>query len=107
MHRGGKSSGFPQVSSMPSIRRFKGNSTSMTTRSAQRSYEIENLRKISSTASPFSARKNFTPISVSTIHSNEVNDDDESRDELRGFFTTFLILSKTKIYSNKFPIRRD
>lgn len=97
MQRGGRSSGFPSVSSMPSIRRFKnaGNSTPMT-RGALRSYEMENLRKISSTSSPFSARKNFSPISASTLHSNEDEaDDDESRDQLRGdesFITLFYLI---------------
>jgi hypothetical protein len=78
--------GFPKVSSMPSIRRFRNNMSS-TPKNPQRCYEMENLRKISSTASPFATKKNFTQISVSTIKTDDDDDDDddESRDQLGGF----------------------
>lgn len=93
MPRRDESSGFPQVSSMPSIRKNRNNPTSNW--STHRSNGAENLRKISSTANPFGTlKKSYPPISVSTMRSCESDDDDEAQDQLTGliYFITFLYL---------------
>jgi hypothetical protein len=85
--------GLPKVSSMPSFRRYR-NFVNSTPRNAQRCYEMENLRKISSTASPFTVKKNLTQTSVSTIKTNDDDDDDEndeSHDQLGGFLSIFFL----------------
>lgn len=82
MPRRDESTGFPKVSSMPSIRKYRNPTTNWT---HKRSVEAENLRKISSTASPFDMKKNFTPISMSTMRGGEESDDDdEAHDQLTG-----------------------
>lgn len=99
MPRRDESSGFPQVSSMPSIRKNRNHQTSNWSTHHQRSNGAENLRKISSTANPFGTlKKSYPPISVSTMRSCESDEEDEAQDQLTGliYFITFLYLITTE-----------
>lgn len=89
MPRRDESSGFPQVSSMPSIRKNRSLTSNWKN---QRSNEVENLRKISSTANPFGSnlKKSFVPISMSTMRSGAESDDDEYENEAQDQITGWI-----------------
>lgn len=88
--------GFPQISSMPTIRVENAeNSPRRSENIPMRSIEVANLQSMPSTSSPYSKRSTdftmnagrWTPISISS----ESSDEDEKRDvvddaELRGEF---------------------